>query len=166
MKEMAMTNRLETAALRLEFDHAVGGLAAITNKLTGETYAVTGDAFAVETTVFRRTQADMRQVEWTATAERVTARYADADQTVEIVYELRPGDHFFQKRMAVTFAAAGGVTQITLGRPLFAATGLDLVCYRHPDFDWVTEYVEAKHGWGLRRPMPAETAVVLRVGEQ
>ena len=155
--------RLRQQLVSFDQDITQAQLTAISNKLTGETYAVTGDAFAVETTAFRRAQAEMRQVAWTATPTGVSARYADADQTVEIVYELRPGDHFFQKRMAVTFAAAGGVTQITLGRPLFAATGLDLVCYRHPDFDWVTEYVEAKHGWGLRRPMPAETAVVLGV---
>lgn len=153
-----MSNILETAALRLDFDRAAGGLAVITNKLTGETYAVSGDAFAVETTAFRRTQAEMRQVAWTATAGSVTARYADVDLTVEVAYELRPGDHFFQKRMAVTFAAAGGVTQISLSRPAFTLVGLDLVCYRHPDFDWVTEYVEAKHGWGLRRPADSEPA--------
>ncbi|MDA1088385.1 MAG: hypothetical protein O2901_15395 [Verrucomicrobia bacterium] len=153
-----MTNLLETAALRMEFDRAAGGLSAITNKLTGETYAVSGDAFAVETTAFSRTQAEMRQVAWSVTADSVTARYADADLTVEVAYELRSGDHFFQKRMAITFAAAGGVTQITVSRPVFAATGLDIVCYRHPDFDWVTEYVEAKHGWGLRRPADSEPA--------
>lgn len=158
MSSKATPPVLETAALRLAFDHAAGGLTAITNKLTGETYAVTGDAFAIETTAFRRTQAEMPQVEWTATADAVTARYADADLTVEVAYELRSGDHFFQKRMAITFAAAGGVTQITLGRPVFVATSLDLVCYRHPDFDWVTEYVEAKHGWGLRRPKGSEPA--------
>ena len=31
---------LENAALQLEFDRAAGGLRAIRNKLTGETYAV------------------------------------------------------------------------------------------------------------------------------
>lgn len=50
------------AMLRVEFDRAAAGLTAITNKLTGETYAVSGDAFAVETTAFRRMQAKMRQV--------------------------------------------------------------------------------------------------------
>lgn len=158
MNKMITDSILETAEMRLAFDRAAGGLNAITNKLTGETYAVAGDAFAVETTAFRRTQAELRQTEWTATADRVTARYADNDLTVEVAYELRSGDHFFQKRMAVTFAAAGGVTQITVSRPVFAATGLDIVCYRHPDFDWVTEYVEAKHGWGLRRPADSEPA--------
>jgi len=153
-----MTNTLQNAALRLDFDRNIGGLTAITNKLTGETCAVTGDAFAVETTSFRRAQAAMRQMAWSATAEAVTARYGDADIEIEVAYELRPGDHFFQKRMAVTFAAAGGVTQITLSRPVFAAAGLEIVCYRHPDFDWVTEYVEAKHGWGLRRPEGSEPA--------
>ncbi len=125
-----MTTALETAALRLEFDRAAGGLIAITNKLTGETYAVSGDAFAVETTAFRRAQAEMRQVAWSATAEAVTARYADADIEVEVTYELRPVDHFFQKRLAVTFAAAGGVNAENFRqrrqlppRPTLLATG-------------------------------------------
>jgi hypothetical protein len=58
--------------------------------------------------------------------------------------------------MAVTFASAGGVTQITLSRPVFVLPGLKIVCYRHPDFDWVTDYVKAKHGWELRRPDGSE----------
>jgi hypothetical protein len=153
-----VTTVLENAALRLEFDRNIGGLTAIANKLTGETYAVTGDTFVVETTAFRRSQAEMQKVDWTVTAESITARYADADLTVEVAYELRPGDHFFQKRLTVTFASGGGVTRIMVSRPTFTAAGLDLVCYRHPDFDWVTEYVEAKHGWGLRRPIGSEPA--------
>jgi len=154
----AMTDLLENAVLNLAFDRAAGGLTAITNKLTGETYGITGDAFAVESARLRRGQAEMPQVEWTTTVSSLTARYADADLTVDIVYDLRPGDHFLQKRMAVTFAAADGVTQITVSRPVFTLTGLNIVCYRHPDFDWVTEYVEAKHGWGLRRPADSEPA--------
>jgi len=70
---------LENAALRLGFDREAGGLVAITSKLTGETYAVTNDVFAVETTAFRKQQPELRQVEWTATAEAVRARYAVAD---------------------------------------------------------------------------------------
>jgi len=158
MKSTENCSILETAALRLEFDREVGGMTAITNKLTGETFAVSGDTFAIETTAFRRTQAEMRQVEWSAAADAVTARYADADMTVDVAYELRPGDHFCQKRMSVNFAATGGVTQITLARPAFTLTGLNIVCYRHPDFDWVTEYVKAKHGWELRRPEGSEPA--------
>jgi len=153
-----MSTILENTVLRLEFSRPGGGLIGIANKLTGETYAIADDAFAIETTAFQRAQAEMRQVEWTATADAVTARYADADLTVEIAYELQSGDHFFQKRMAVTFAAAGGVTQIILGRPAFTLAGLDIVCDRHPDFDWVTDYVKAKHGWELRRPEGNEPA--------
>ena len=39
---------LENGTFRAELDRQSGGLCAVTNKLTGETYAVTGDAFAVE----------------------------------------------------------------------------------------------------------------------
>jgi hypothetical protein len=122
VKEMNMI--LENAAMRLEFDREEGGLVAVANKLTGETYAVTGDTFAVETTAFRRTQQEMRQDEWTATPTGVHARYADTDLTVEVAYELRPGEHFFQKHVAVTFAAATGVTQITVSRPTISLAGI------------------------------------------
>ncbi len=50
------------------------------------------------------------------------------------------------------------MTQITVSQPTFALEGLELVCYRHPDFDWVTDYVEAKHSCGLRRPEGSEPA--------
>ncbi len=153
-----MTSILENTVVKVEFDRDIGGLTAITNKLTGEMYIVTGDTFAIATTAFHRTQAEMSQVDWTATTQRVTGRYADADLEVELTYGLQPGDHFLQKRLTVTFAAAGGVKQIVVSQPSFTAAGLELACYRHPDFDWVTEYVEAKHGWGLRRPAGSEPA--------
>jgi hypothetical protein len=38
---------LENPSIRLEFDPFTGGLSAVTNKLTGETYGLSGDAFAV-----------------------------------------------------------------------------------------------------------------------
>jgi hypothetical protein len=156
MKNNKLSVILENAALRLEFNREAGGLVAITSKLTGETYAVTHDVFAVETTAFRKKQPELRQVEWTATADTVTARYADADLTVDITYELRPADHFFLKRMAVTFAADAGVKQITLSRPVFTLEGLAVVCYRHPDFDWISDLFQAKHGSELRRPADSE----------
>jgi hypothetical protein len=151
-----MDNMLENAFLRLAFDRQAGGLAAIINKLTGETYAVTGDAFTIETTAFRRTQGEMRQVEWCAAANAVTARYADADLTVDIAYELGPEDHFFQKRMVVTFADAGGVKQITVSRPAITLSGLEIVCCKHPDLQWVVDYVWARHRWPAARPPDSE----------
>lgn len=147
---------LDNAALRLGFDREAGGLRSVKNKLTGETYAVTGDAFAVETTAFRRGQPEMRQVEWTAMADRVIARYADTNLAVEVTYELRPGDQFFQKRMVLTFAADAGVKQITLSRPEVALAGLERVCFRHPDFDWILDYAQAKHGHRPVRPPDSE----------
>jgi hypothetical protein len=154
-----MAPTLVNAAIRLDFDEAAAGLAAITNKLTGgETYAVADDTFAIETAAFRRTQTDMRQVVWSATAEAVTARYADDDLEVDVTYELRPDAPFFLKRLAVTFADDAALIQITLSRPAFRAAGLQLACCRHPDFDWVTEYVTTKHpAWGVpRRPDASE----------
>ncbi len=151
-----MSHILESATMQLEFDCAAGELTAITNKLTGETCAVSGDTFAIETTAFHRTQAEMRQSAWTATAQAVTARYADADLTVEVVYELQPNEHFFQKRMSVTFAAAGGVTQVTVSRPAFTLAGLEIVCCRHPDLQWVVDYVWARHQWPVARPPDSE----------
>jgi hypothetical protein len=148
---------LENDVLRLEFDSQACGLSAIVNKLTGEKYAVGGDAFTIETTTFQRTQTEMRRVGWALKAGTLTARYADADLTVEVAYELRTGDNFFQKRITITFAANGGVKQLVISRPTFALKGLDIVCYRHPDFDWISEYVRNKHGWDdLKRPPDSE----------
>lgn len=157
-KPSKLASILQNVAMRLEFDPDAGGLSAITNKLTGETYTVHGDTFAVETTAWRRAQDQLHQVAWVATGETLTARYADADLSVEVVYELRPGDHFFQKRLAITFTAAGGAKQIVVSQPTFVLPGLDVVCYRHPDFDWLSEYVHAKHGFDLRRPADSDPA--------
>ena len=92
-----MTTILENGSLRLELDPALGGLATIANRLTGERYAAAGDAFAVETTGFRREQPQMRPVAWNVTGDRLTARYADDDLEAEVVYELRPGNHTEEK---------------------------------------------------------------------
>jgi hypothetical protein len=147
---------LENAAMRLEFDREAGGLRSVTNKLTGETYAVRGDAFSVETTALTRAQKEMRQVQWTATAQTVTAYYSNAEVIVDVAYELRPADHFFQKRLGVTFAVDSGVKQITVSRPVVTLTGLDIVCFRHPDFDWLIDYHQAKHGSRCSRPEGSE----------
>ena len=147
---------LENASLRLEFDAAAGELRAVRNKLTGETYAVAGDAFAVETTGLRRAQADMRMAEWVLSAGKVSARFVDPAMTVDVVYGLRPEAAFFEKKLAVTFTTDAGVTRVLVSRPLFSAAGLQVVGYRHPDFDWIIEYVKVKHGSALWRPPDSE----------
>ncbi len=45
----AASLRLENDTIALRFDAASGVLTAVENKLAGETYAVGGDEFAVET---------------------------------------------------------------------------------------------------------------------
>lgn len=74
---------LENALLRLEFDQTASGLAAVVNPLNGETFAIAGDMFALETTACRRTQQELRQVEWSMMACTVRVRCTVAELTAE-----------------------------------------------------------------------------------
>ena len=148
--------RLENGTLALHFDAASGTLAAIGNKLTGETYPVSGDAFAIETSQGTVALSDTALKSFQHDAGSVSAQYEGAGLTVEVRHRLGAGRHFIERSMWLTSDKKLGVKKITLGRFVLAMAGLDLVCYRHPDFDWVTDYVEAKHGWGLRRPEGSE----------
>ncbi len=147
---------LENGTLRLQFDSRAGGLTAIVNKLTGETYEIRGDAFVVETTSWCRTQNELPLLSREVTQDRLTETYGDADLSAQVTYELRAADHFFQKYLAITFSQDVGLEQITVSRPEFALEKLQVLCYRHPDFDWVRDYVQAKHGWSLERPEGSE----------
>ncbi len=72
---------LENGRLGLSFDRNTGTLAAIQNKLTGETYQVGGDRFSVEAVDFRL---DFPQVKLTSLkqqGEALKARYQGGEMT-------------------------------------------------------------------------------------
>jgi hypothetical protein len=142
---------LENAALRLEFDSEVGMLRSVVNRLTGERYDIIGDEYEIETVAFCRSQSDMSLVDFSATNETIEARYTDSDLSVEVTYQLNPADHFFQKHLVIRFVRDEALKGIVVSRPILGRNGLEIICYRHPDFEWVSNYVYARHGQNFQR---------------
>lgn len=162
VKNVNNTNNLclQNPLLSLEFDPDHSTLTAIINKLTGEKYEVRGDAFSVQTTAFQYTQAELSRTDYKLSSESLISRYSNADITVTVSYELRPTDHFFQKKMEVIFLSATGLKNIVVSQIEFNTDEMALVCYRHPDFDWITEYIIAKHGNENRKRRPDDSEPV------
>ncbi|MBI3922989.1 MAG: hypothetical protein HY318_16325, partial [Armatimonadetes bacterium] len=125
---------LENKQLALHFDPATGRLRALQNKLTGETYQVNGDGFAVEAVEFRLDAADVRLVSLKRRRGSIEALYHSADLKIIVTYTLGRDHHFAEKRLTLTSDRDRGLRNITLSRPTFFAPSLDLVCYRYPQF--------------------------------
>jgi len=83
--------RLENGTLALRFDAASGTLAAIENKLVGETYAVSGDGFAVETTQGTVALSDTALKSLQHDSGSVSVRYEGKGLTVEVRHFLGRG---------------------------------------------------------------------------
>ena len=139
MKRLA----LESPALRVEFDPATVTIVALHNKLTGETYAVSGDRFAIQIDDQVCRQADLPVSELHADDCAVRVRY----DHVIVEYTLGGAGHFLEKRVSFTGKKAGALRRVVLSEPRFAAEDLRLVCYRHPNF----ERIEAQHAGATRR---------------
>lgn len=139
---------LENAVLRVEFDHASGSLCALQNKLTGETYDIAGDEFAVKAVEFTAAQHELEMSVCTVVADMLLARYAGYGLTVDVRYTLGEGQHFVEKRLTITSARAYGLRQVVVSQSQFIAEGMQLVCCRHPNFD----RVQAHDPWGNVRP--------------
>ncbi len=84
---------LENARLGLSFDRKTGTLTALENKLTGETYGVSQDEFAVEAVEFRLAfpDASLKTVELEDGIFR--ARYEGAGLRVDVSYTLDGENH-------------------------------------------------------------------------
>lgn len=147
---------LENGSIGLSFDRATGCLVAVRNKLTGEMYQVRGDEFAVTAVEFSLEFSEFNPVSVDLTDDRLKMRYESPAMTAEVQWTLGGAHNFAEKRMTLTSADDCGVRQIVVSQPEFSGPDLKLVCYRHPDFDWITDYVRAKHGWELRRPLESE----------
>jgi hypothetical protein len=142
---------LENAALRLEFDSEAGTLRSAVNRLTDERYDISGDEFTIETVAFCRSQTDMPLRGFTATNENIEALYTDSDLSVKVTYQLNPADHFFQKHLEITFVRDEALKRVVVSRPILGRNGLEIICYRHPDYEWVSDYVYARHGQNFHR---------------
>jgi hypothetical protein len=125
---------LENNRLGLRFARATGTLEAIRNKLTGETYQVTGDRFAVEAVEFRLDFADARLTSLKQQGETLKAEYQGGGGTVDVTYTLAVDRHFAEKQIAVTCNRPYGWKRVVLSRPAFSAAGLRMVSYRYPKY--------------------------------
>jgi hypothetical protein len=125
---------LENERLSLRLDRATGALVGIDNKLTGETYPVRDDRFAIEAVEFRFDSAGARLASLARDSHALTARYEGPELTVEVKYRLPPGRHFAEKQLSLTSPRPYGLKRVVLGRPALAGADLRIVAYRYPKF--------------------------------
>jgi len=126
--------RLENDQLALCFDAASGTLNAVENKLTGETYRVSGDEFAADAVEFGVEFSQLRPAAVALAGDTLAACYEGERMNVEAVWTLSRNHHFAEKRLTLTARRDCGLKKVVLGRPTFAADGLQMVCYRYPQF--------------------------------
>ena len=133
-----------------------GRLVSLENRLTGETFTVSGDDIAIEGVGFDAagTDAVVKAVERTDSVLTVRAQSGPVEITT--VWSLGAGRNFAEKIVSLSFDRDCGLKWVELGRLMFAGESLDIVAYRHPDLDWVADYVMARHGWDPRRPADSE----------
>lgn len=126
--------RLTNPQITLEFDDQTAALIAIQNHLTGETYPICGDRFAVAGDGFQLGFPDFRLVKSESSQEWIRAWYTAGFLTVAVEHHLGVGDHFAEKRLTVTADRNCGLIRVVVSELTVAADGLRLVEYRQPDF--------------------------------
>ena len=75
---------LENDRLALRFDRKTGTLTALENKLTEETYKISGDEFAVEAVEFRLDRANAGLTSLELQGETVKAQYQGGGMTIDV----------------------------------------------------------------------------------
>lgn len=124
---------LQNDQIALRFDGTNGTVTAIDNKLSGETYPIEQDQFAIEAVEFRLDFADAKLTSLEAGRDAVTARYESPHMTVEARYWLRPQASFVEKQITLTASRAYGLKKVVLSRPSFS-NAARIVPYRYPKF--------------------------------
>lgn len=76
----------------------------------------------------------------------MSAHYVGEKVDVDVLWSLGQDHHFAEKRVKITVREQRGLKRVILGRPTLTAEGLNIVCYRHPNFDRI-----AAHHPGIRR---------------
>jgi hypothetical protein len=142
---------LENERLGLSFDRESGALVALRNKLTGQIYHVSDDAFAVEAEGLRADFSNSRLISLELQRESLNVRYSSGDMRIDVTYTLHQGRCFAEKQMALTCDRGYGLKMVVISRPLFSAPGLTTVCYRYPKFDLIQS-----HDSGAKRPAGTE----------
>jgi hypothetical protein len=129
------TLTLANSQVGLSFDCHTGSLIAVQNKLTGETYRVSGDEFAVETVESLLTFPLFRAAAVKVTGDTLTARHETEAMHAEVAWTLGRDRHFAEKRLTLTSSRGCGLKNVVLSRPTFTAEGLQIVPYRYPKFE-------------------------------
>jgi len=122
---------LENRLLALRFDRGTGTLAALKNKLTRETYRITGDEFVVETEGFRLGAVELTVVSRQLDDHAFEVHYECDEMTVQVVYTLHAENHFAAKPVALIFNCDHSLREVILGWPSFSCDGLQLVQYSY-----------------------------------
>jgi len=125
---------LENQRLRLSFDATSGALREVWNKMTGEAYRVAGDEFSVETTEEWGKFSDFKLETREVLGGVLRLAYRADRMRVEVSWTLGARHGFAEKRVWLTPERACGLKSIVLSRLQVVAPGLEVVCYRHPDY--------------------------------
>ncbi len=125
---------LENDRLGLCFDQRTGTLTAFENKLTGETYRVSGDEFAVEAVGFRLELSEAKLSSLNLGDGVLHVRYQGDEMIADVTYTLGGENHFAEKQMNLIADRDFGLKKVVLSRPTFSADGLKIVEYRYPKF--------------------------------
>jgi len=88
------TRVLENTRLALHFDAHSDTLVALHDKLTGETYRVSGDEFAMEAAEFKLDFSQVKLTSWKQQGEKVESQYRGGEMTIEVTYALGREHHF------------------------------------------------------------------------
>ena len=92
---------LENGKIKLSFNEN-GTLAALGNKLTGETYQINGDEFSIATENYRIYLSDTRLSSIEIKDESIEAQYGLAGFTIVVRYTLKGEDNFAEKQITLT----------------------------------------------------------------
>ncbi|NUQ63429.1 MAG: hypothetical protein HUU20_13200 [Pirellulales bacterium] len=125
---------LENATLVLSFDAASAALTAVENKLTGETYHVSADECAAEAVEFAVDFAKLKATAVNLAGDTLTAHYESEAMNARVAWWLCSSHRFAEKRLTLTARRDCGLKKVVLSRPTFSIPGLQLVCYRYPQF--------------------------------
>ena len=123
---------LENDRLALRFDRKTGTLTALENKLTEETYKISGDEFAVEAVEFRLDRANAGLSSLELQGETVKAQYQGGGMTIDVTYTLSREHHFAEKQIILTRQQPFRLKKVILSRTTFPGANVRIVSYRYP----------------------------------
>jgi len=123
---------VENDRLAAVVDRSTGVLAALENKLTGETYTIGEDQFEFKTDSTAIRFQDVQLAALDVRGQTWNASYRQGQTKIEAVYTL--DDHFLRKQLAIVFAQPTALLRAEVSRPRFATAGLKLMEYSYPKF--------------------------------